>query len=221
MEHLSTPLLTADQVFDLRRKLQAEGLPWKDGRLTAGQQAASVKRNAQLDPECALNASITEFVIDRLRTNPLTKSYALIRRVHSLLISRFESGDGYGWHVDNPFSKHGRRDLSFTLFLSDKADYSGGELLIQASQDVSEVRLEAGEVILYPSSSLHCVAPVSAGVRFACVGWIESYLKNEVDRITMFQLDSGAKGLLAKHGRSEELDLVFLAYTNLLRSLGT
>ena len=219
MEYLSTPLITADQVCALRRQLQAEGLPWKDGRLTAGQQAASVKRNAQLDPACALNASITEFVIDRLRTNPLTKSYALIRRVHSLLISRFESGDGYGWHVDNPFSKHGRRDLSFTLFLSDKADYSGGELMIQASQDVSEVRLDAGDVILYPSSSLHCVAPVSAGVRFACVGWIESYVKSVEDRALLFHLDSGSKGLLARHGRSDELDLIFQAYTNAVRRL--
>ena len=219
MEHLSTPLITGEQVSALRRQLQADGLPWKDGRLTAGRQAASVKRNAQLDPTCAVNASITELVIERLCSNPLTKSYALIRRVHSLLISRFESGDGYGWHVDNPFSTHGRRDLSFTLFLSDKSDYSGGDLMIQASQDASEVRLEAGHVFLYPSSYLHCVAPVTDGVRFACVGWIESYVKSVEDRALLFHLDSGAKGLLARHGRSDELDLVFQAYTNAVRRL--
>ena len=87
--------------------------------------------------------------------------------------------------------------------------------------DSLELELEQGEVVIYPSSTMHRVNQVTSGERIVCVGWIESYLKNEGDRVTLFQLDTGARGLLAKHGRSEELDLVFLAYTNLLRSLGT
>ena len=130
-----------------------------------------------------------------------------------------DRGDGYGWHVDNPFSKFGRRDISFTLFLSDLADYEGGELTFQLLQDSKEVRLPAGHIILYPSSSLHCVQPVVSGARLVCVGWIESYLQSAEDRLMLFNLDAAAKGLLARHGRSDELDMIFQSYANAVRRL--
>ena len=115
----------------------------------------------------------------------------------------------------------GRSDLSFTVCLSDHNTFKGGCLEVDTVTDSLELELQQGEVVIYPSSTMHRVNQVTSGERIACVGWIESYLKNESDRVTLFQLDTGARGLLAKHGRSEELDLVFLAYTNLLRSLGT
>jgi PKHD-type hydroxylase len=121
--------------------------------------------------------------------------------------------------VDNPFSKHGRRDLSFTLFLSELSDYEGGELTFQLLQGSKEIRLSAGQIILYPSSSLHCVQPILSGVRLVCVGWIESYIQSTEDRSLLFNLDAGAKGLLARHGRSDELDLIFQAYANAVRRL--
>ena len=154
-----------------------------------------------------------------LKADPLIKSFALIRKVHSVLISRCAPGDGYGWHVDNPFSRYGRRDLSFTVFLSETSSYQGGVLQLQTGQSGEEFRCCAGEVVVYPSSLLHCVAPVTQGTRYACVGWIESYVKSAEDRSLLFNLDAGARGLLAKHGRSDELDLVFQAYSNAVRRL--
>ena len=94
--------------------------------------------------------------------------------------------------------------------------------MIQAGgDDIKQIRLPAGHVVIYPSSTIHSVAPTISGTRFACVGWIESYVKCESDRICLFQLESGARAMLAKHGRGDELDLIFLAYTNLLRRLGS
>jgi PKHD-type hydroxylase len=106
-------------------------------------------------------------------------------------------------------------------FLISRTRAGGGALEVDTLTDSLQLELQQGEIVIYPSSSMHRVNKVTSGERIACVGWIESYLKNEADRVTLFQLDTGAKGLLARHGRSEELDLVFLAYTNLLRSLGT
>ena len=125
------------------------------------------------------------------------------------MFSRSDVGDGYGWHVDNPFSNRGRRDLSFTLFLDDPHDYEGGELTMQGVQETLDFKLPPGEMVLYPSSALHCVQTVQSGSRLVCVGWIESYVRSSEDRLMLFHLDAGAKGLLAGHGRSEELDLIY------------
>ena len=219
MDFLTRPILEGRELQVIQAKLQGDQLPWRDGKLTAGQQAASVKKNAQLSPSSELTQEITELVSRKLREDPLIKSFCLIRRVHSLLISKSESGDGYGWHVDNPFSKQGRRDLSFTVFLSEKSTYGGGELGIQGFDDVSEFRLPAGNAVIYPSSAIHRVNSVSHGVRLVCVGWIESYIKSAEDRALLFGMDAGARGLLARHGRSDELDLIFQAYTNAVRRL--
>ena len=121
--------------------------------------------------------------------------------------------------MDNPFSRYGRRDLSFTVFLSDVSGYQGGALQLQTGQNGGEFRCSAGEVVIYPSSLLHCVSPVTRGTRYACVGWIESYVKSSEDRSLLFSMDAGARGLLSKHGRSEELDLIFQAYANAVRRL--
>ena len=219
MEHLVRPLLSQDQIDSIYQHLSAADLPWRDGRLTAGEQAASVKKNLQLDPESPLAIQIVNKVSEALKADPLIKSFALIRKVHSVLISRCGPGDGYGWHVDNPFSRYGRRDLSFTVFLSDASSYQGGALQLQTGQNGEEFRCSAGEVVVYPSSLLHCVSPVTQGTRYACVGWIESYVKSAEDRSLLFSMDAGARGLLAKHGRSEELDLIFQAYANAVRRL--
>ena len=219
MDFLTSELLDLEETLHWKSRLTSSASTWLDGRLTAGEHAALVKQNCQLDPTSPLARSIAEIVEQKIIASPLLKSFALIRKVHSFLISRSEVGDGYGWHVDNPFSKFGRRDLSFTLFLSDPSDYEGGELTFQLLQGSKEIRLPAGHIILYPSSSLHCVQPVTRGVRLVCVGWIESYIQSSEDRSILFNLDAGAKGLLARHGRSDELDLIFQSYANAVRRL--
>ena len=219
MEYLTSSLLPADVSVDWQSRLCASDLSWLDGRRTAGEQAALVKHNRQLDPTDCLTVQITNAVSEALRSDPLVKSFCLIRKIHSLLVSRFDVGDEYGWHVDNPFTSSGRRDLSFTVFLSDETTYEGGQLEIQNSCENSEFVLPAGHVFIYPSSMLHRVVRVTRGVRFACVGWIESYVRSVEDRSILFGLDAGARGLLARYGRSDELDLIFQAYTNAVRRL--
>jgi PKHD-type hydroxylase len=130
------------------------------------------------------------------------------------------AGHGYGLHIDNPYMPSGRSDLSFTLFLSPPEEYKGGELCIQTINKTEKIKLSAGEIVIYPSTHLHSVAEVKSGERYVCVGWVQSYIQNNEDRNFLFGLDAGAKGLLAKHGRSDELDLIFQAYSNILRRLG-
>ena len=222
MDFLTHSLLSLPEVRDFQKHLSSPNLPWRDGRLTAGEQAALVKNNFQLDPNAELTLEICNCITAALTSDPLVKSFSLVRKVHSLLVSRSSSGDSYGWHVDNPFSRHGRRDMSFTCFLSDEGTYEGGSLMIQTGgEETREFRLSPGQIVLYPSSTLHCVTPVVSGVRYACVGWIESYVKAPDDRSILFNIDAGARGLLARHGRSDELDLIFQSYTNAVRRLSS
>ena len=127
---------------------------------------------------------------------------------------------GYGRHIDNPFMSSGRSDLSFTISLTNKECFEGGELVIETINSEKEFKLNAGEMIIYPSTYLHEVKEVKNGERIVCVGWIESYVKSIEEREYLFDLDAAAKSLLAKQGRSKELDLIFKSYSNLLRLLG-
>ena len=129
-------------------------------------------------------------------------------------------GMSYGCHIDNVYMSSGRADLSFTIFLSEKSKYDGGELMIESLTSESIFKLNKGEIVIYPSTYLHSVKEVLNGERIVCVGWIESYVKSIEEREYLFDLNAGARGLLTKHGRSDELDLIFKSYSNLLRVLG-
>ena len=219
MNHIKLQLLNGIQCqMILDNLIDAE---WVDGSETAGSQARDGKINEQVRQSSQIRAEVHTIVQEAMWSHPAIKSFCLPRKLHRLLISKTKAGGGYDAHVDNAYMSSGRSDLSFTLCLSDHMAFSGGTLEVDTISDSVELSLGQGEIVIYPSTMMHRVNKVTNGERIVCIGWIESYLKNETDRITMFQLDSGARGLLAKHGRSEELDLVFLAYTNLLRSLGT
>jgi len=193
---------------------------WEDGKKTAGIQASEVKNNFQLDKNSSMGKKLAEIITNKLSEEALIKSFCLPRHIHGIMFTRTESGQGYGAHIDNAYMKSGRSDLSFTIFLNNPSDYRGGELCIQTMQKNKKFKLEAGQCIIYPSTSLHSVETVSKGKRLVCVGWIQSYIRNNEDRNLLFSIDAGARGMLAKHGRSNELDLVFQAYGNLLRRLG-
>ena len=219
MDYIRLQLLNRQECQGILDKLcDAE---WIDGKETAGSQAQTGKINEQVKQSSPLREELHSYVQKAMWSHSAIKSFCLPRKLHRLIISKTSVGGGYESHVDNAYMSSGRSDLSFTLCLSDHNQFTGGSLEVDTVMDSVKIELKQGEIVIYPSTTMHRVNKVTDGVRIACVGWIESYLKNEVDRITMFQLDSGAKGLLAKHGRSEELDLVFLAYTNLLRTLGT
>ena len=157
----------------------------------------------------------------KILSDNLIKSFALPKKIHGIMFAKSTKGMGYGRHVDNSYMSSGRADLSFTIFLNNKDKYDGGELIIECINSEERFKLNAGEIIIYPSTYLHSVQEVTRGERFVCVGWIESYVKSIEEREYLFDLDAGARSLLAKYGRSDELDLIFKSYSNLLRVLGS
>ena len=220
MEYLTHSLIEKSDVLEIVKKLKNEKSSWQDGKKTAGSHAAKIKNNFQLDKNSKTSIELKEKITHKIISNPLLKSFTLPSLIHGLMFSKSLTGNGYGLHIDNPYMPTGRSDLSFTLFLSEPEDYKGGNLCIQTLNRTETIKLSAGEIIIYPSTQLHSVSQVDEGVRYACVGWIQSYVQSNEERNYLFGLDAGAKGLLAKHGRSDELDLVFQAYSNLLRRFG-
>ena len=220
MEYLTHPLINKSESLQITQRLKEESYSWQDGKKTAGSHAAKIKNNFQLDRDSKISIEIKDIIINKITSNPLIKSFTLPSLIHGIMFTKSVIGNGYGIHVDNPYMPSGRSDLSFTLFLNTPEDYEGGELCIQTINKTEKIKLSAGEMIIYPSTQLHSVAEVKDGERHVCVGWIQSYVQNNEDRNFLFGLDAGAKGLLAKHGRSDELDLIFQAYSNILRRLG-
>jgi len=156
----------------------------------------------------------------KILANPLIKSFTLPKTIHGVMFTKSSQNMKYGRHIDNPYMSTGRSDLSFTISLTDKSQYQGGELVIETLKAENSFKLNSGEIIIYPSTYIHSVNEVTSGERLVCVGWIESYIKSIEEREYLFDLDAGARSLLAKHGRSDELDLIFKSYSNLLRVMG-
>ena len=220
MNYLTSQLLINEEIEALVKSLKKENTLWEDGKKTAGSHASLVKNNLQLNRKSEISKKLTHSIKKKILSSPLIKSFALPKIIHGIMFTKSLSNMHYGRHVDNPFMSSGRSDLSFTISLTDKDTYSGGELIIEEINSEKEFKLNAGEIIIYPSTYLHSVKEIKNGERLVCVGWIESYVKSVEEREYLFDLDAGAKGLLAKNGRSDELDLIFKSYSNLLRLLG-
>jgi PKHD-type hydroxylase len=179
-----------------------------------------VKHNRQLDRASPLHQRLAALVSESLEAHPLVQSAALPVRLHGLLFSRCGPGEGYGRHVDNAFMAGGRADVSFTLFLQDPAAYSGGSLMLESPAGEEEVRLAAGSAIVYPSTLLHRVAPVTGGERLVAVGWIQSRVRDAERREILFDLDTARRQIFQREGKSEVFDLISRSYSNLLRRWG-
>ena len=220
MNYLTHQLLIKEEIEEFITNLKKEKHPWEDGRKTAGSHASKVKNNFQLDEGSEISKKLSIFIKKKLLSNRLIKSFALPKIIHGIMFTKSLKKMHYGRHIDNPFMSSGRSDLSFTISLTDKSTYTGGELIIKDMNSENEFKLNAGEIIIYPSTYLHSVKEIKNGERIVCVGWIESYVKSIEQREFLFDLDAGAKGLLAKNGRSDELDLIFKSYANFLRLLG-
>ena len=220
MNYLTSQLLIQEEIDTLIEKLKKENTLWEDGKKTAGSHASIVKNNLQLNRQSAISRKLSNAIKKKILANPLIKSFALPKIIHGIMFTKSLNNMQYGRHIDNPFMSSGRSDLSFTISLTDKSTYEGGGLIIEEMNSEKEFKLNAGEIIIYPSTYLHSVKEVKNGERLVCVGWIESYVKSIEEREYLFDLDAGAKGLLAKNGRSDELDLIFKSYSNLLRLLG-
>ena len=220
MNYLTCQLFIQEEIEDLIKNLNKENNLWEDGKKTAGSHASKVKHNLQLNRDSEISIKLSHLIRKKILSSPLIKSFALPKMIHGIMFTKSLNNMQYGRHIDNPFMSSGRSDLSFTISLTDKSKYRGGELNIEEMNSEKEFKLDAGEIIIYPSTYLHSVKEIKDGERLVCVGWIESYVKSIEEREYLFDLDAGAKGLLAKNGRSDELDLIFKSYSNLLRLLG-
>jgi len=220
MNYLTIQLLIQEEIEALIKNLKKENTPWEDGKKTAGSHASMVKNNLQLNRESEISKKLSHLIKKKILSSPLIKSFALPKIIHGIMFTKSLNNMQYGRHIDNPFMSSGRSDLSFTISLSDKNKYDGGELIIEEMNSEKEFKLDAGEIIIYPSTYLHSVKEIKNGERIVCVGWIESYIKSIEEREYLFDLDAGARSLLAKHGRSDDLDLIFKSYSNLLRVMG-
>ena len=221
MNYLTSQLLIQEEIEALIKNLKKENALWEDGKKTAGSHASMVKNNLQFNRESEISKKLSHLIKKKILSSPLIKSFALPKIIHGIMFTKSLINMEYGRHIDNPFMSSGRSDLSFTISLTDKSTYEGGELIIEELNSEKEFKLNAGEIIIYPSTYLHSVKKIKNGERLVCVGWIESYIKSIEEREYLFDLDAGAKGLLAKNGRSDELDLIFKSYSNLLRRLGS
>jgi PKHD-type hydroxylase len=214
-------VLTAEQVTSARQRLDAA--EWADGRITAGHQSARVKDNAQLPDGSPVAEEIGDVVLTALQRNPLFMAAALPLRVFPPLFNRYEGGQSFGSHVDNAIRQISgtghriRTDLSATVFFSRPEEYDGGELLVEDTYGVHSVKLPAGHLVLYPSTSLHRVQPVTRGARIASFFWIQSMIRNDADRTLLFDLDMAIQRLnqdAPNHPAAVQLTGI---YHNLLR----
>ena len=220
MNYLTQKLLNTEELELLKINLAKYEELWEDGKKTAGNHAAKVKKNLQLKRDSDVSRKYSRLITQKLLQNDLIKSFALPKKIHGTMFTKSFSGMKYGRHIDNAYMATGRADLSFTMFLSAKDHYDGGDLVIENLNSEKKFKLDSGEIIIYPSTYLHSVQEVFKGERLVFVGWIESYVKSIEGREYLFDLDAGARSLLVKNGRSEELDLIFKSYSNLLRILG-
>ncbi len=207
------------------RKLLADA-EWKDGRATAGIQSAIAKRNQQLADDSAIARELREIILARLGRNALFMSAALPRTIFPPLFNRYgaEEGHQFGNHIDNAirFLPDGagriRTDLSATLFLSDPEDYQGGELVVEDLYGAHAIKLAAGDMILYPATSLHRVEPITSGERLASFFWIESMVRDDGQRTLLLDMDVAIRRLAETVGDADPAIVGLTGcYHNLLR----
>ena len=213
-------VLTQEQVAHCRELFARAA--WEDGRATAGHQSAQVKKNLQLPVDGPEARELGELVLRQLEKSPLFISAVLPQRVFPPLFNRYEGGMDFGSHVDNAIRAAGpglrlRTDVSCTLFLSDPDSYDGGELVVEDTYGGHEVKLPAGDLIVYPASSLHHVTPVTRGVRLASFFWVQSLVRDVAQRALLFDLDTAVRQLNQEVSGSPALVMLTGVYHNLLR----
>lgn len=213
-------ILTREEVAQIRAAL--DRADWADGRETVGSLGAQVKRNQQLPEQSPLKAEIGQHILAALARSPLFFSATLPLKTLPPRFNRYTGGGEYGFHVDGAVMRAGgeghiRSDVSCTLFLCDPDEYEGGELIVSDTYGEHEVKLPAGDAIVYPSSSLHRVAPVTRGARIASFFWVQSMVRDEGSRRVLFELDASIERLRASHADAAAVLQLTGVYHNLLR----
>ena len=218
-------VLTKQQVTEFRAQLQDEKL-WLNGKLSAGSQAQRIKNNLQVDVHHEVYQEISTQVLKALKNNLLVQSAGLPKHILQPMLNCYQDSGNYGNHVDNAVQFSSltgqmiRTDVSMTVFLSDPEEYEGGELIVEDNYGCHEVKLDAGDAILYPATSLHRVEPVTSGKRIAAFTWMQSMVKDDWQRTMLFNLDMTIIKLRQQLGDNEEVVSLTSHYHNLLRQWG-
>lgn len=211
-------LLTEQEYGDVLEYI--ETIEFVDGKATAGKVAAAVKNNQQAPKTSEARQEVFKIVLNALRRHNGFRSATQPKQLHSLLINRYEKGMEYGMHIDNPLmggEVRWRTDLSLTLFLSKPEDYDGGELRFEHGSGEMNIKLRAGGLVVYPSTTLHRVMPVTKGVRLAVVAWVQSMVREPANRELLYDLNRAQNIMLERNGKSREHDLVAKTWANLMR----
>lgn len=212
-------ILSDEQLKRVRAALDASA--FDDGRKTAGWHAKLVKNNEQMQMGNEAAKALRAEVEQALTQHPLFQMAARPAKMTPLMFSRYRDGMTYGNHVDDPVMGRGpgrlRTDLSFTLFLDDPESYDGGELVTDTSAGEQSYKLPAGSAVIYPSSTLHRVEPVSRGQRRVAIGWVQSTIRDPAQREVLFDLDTARRQLFEREGKSAEFDLLTKSLANLQR----
>lgn len=186
-----------------------------DGTKTAGWQARDVKRNQQAEGELA--GRIVAMAQEKLLAHPMFKAAAQPKAIIKTMLSKYQAGNGYGLHVDEPLMAGQRVDLSFTLFLSAPETYQGGALILESPAGEESYKLNAGSLVLYPTTVLHRVEDVTSGTRLAIVGWVRSFIRNAQDRETLFDLENLITSLRAANANRAAIDVALKIKANLMQ----
>jgi PKHD-type hydroxylase len=213
-------VLSREELAGIRRAL--DGAPWADGRETVGVQGAQVKRNEQLADTSPLKAQLGKVVLAALERSALFFAAALPLKILPPRFNRYIGGGEYGFHIDGAVMRVDageqlRSDVSCTLFLNEPDEYEGGELVVSDTYGEHEVRLPAGDLIVYPSSSLHKVTPVTRGARLASFFWVQSMVRNDAQRRLLFEIDTSIESLRRANADAGAVLQLTGAYHNLLR----
>jgi PKHD-type hydroxylase len=217
-------VLSKSDVADFRRIM--DDCAWEDGRSTAGAQSALVKRNEQLPPDSEVARKLGNRIVSALTANPRFISAAVPLQIFPPLFNRYAATDGhhFGIHVDNAVRGDHltglriRTDLSVTLFLSEPEEYDGGELVVEDLYGSHEIKLPAGDLVVYPASSLHLVTPVTRGTRVASFFWLQSMIRDAHARSLIFDLDTAIQALVERLGRDDPETVKLTGiYHNLIR----
>ena len=214
-------VLSKEQLIKCREILNKAN--WIDGKLTAGSQAINVKSNLQLSENSEELKILRNIITQALRTNPLFISAALPNHIISPFVNRYENGGAYGNHFDNSIlydttvGKNFRTDVSCSLFFTDPDEYEGGEMVIEDTFGTHEIKLPAGDLILYPSTSLHRVEPVTNGVRMVSFMWTQSMIRSAWKRSILFELDNTIQSLRLKYGETQEAVNLSIHYHKLIQ----
>lgn len=215
-------VLSKQQVAQCRQVMDSAS--WIDGNATSGHQSALAKNNMQLPEGAPETRQLGDLVLDALERSPLFISAALPLKVFPPLFNRYAGGQAFGTHVDNAIRPLAgsdfriRTDLSCTLFLAEPEEYDGGELIVEDTYGEHRAKLPAGDMILYPSTSLHRVTPVTRGARVASFFWLQSMVRDDGQRSLLFQLDTSIQQLVARLGNADPQVVQLTGiYHNLLR----